>query len=160
MSAKQRAVEDIRKLGRMFKGLMDVASELEHMGSLEQATSELMAKHHQADAEAKVQVAKLEAAKAEVDAAQKSAIEILEKAEAKAAEVVQSASDRAAKMVVDAEVNSKALVMSAQVRQAGIEEEVKKGIADLKSLGEQIIEKQGVIAELQAQIDQLKAKFN
>lgn len=160
MSAKQKAVEDIKKLARMFKGLIDVSEELEAMGSVEQATLELKAKHAKAEADAKKALEELESANFKVETAMQKASDVEMSAKNTAQLILKEAHDQADGILAAVNADTQSIVMAAQAKRDAIDAEVVKATGELKQLNAQIADKQAVMDELEARLNELKAKFN
>ncbi len=160
MSAKLKAVDDIKKLGRMLSGIMEVASELEQMGSIEQAMNEAKVRMaNLKDEEAKVQ-ARHSQYEIEFEAIRREADEALDEAHANAEKVVQAAQEKAVAICEAAKVQAKELISAALTEQDKIMADTFQAKQDLSSLKAELDIKSKALAELNAQMAAIRQKVN
>lgn len=150
--SKQQAVDDIRKLGRTLKGLIDFADEIERVGSLENAAKE---------AESRIEKFKKDQAKAEIEclAAQEKAAEMFEKANG----IVPEAEEKAGAIIEKAMAKADEIVSQATTKAFGIKA---KSDADRAEMANDVVNFKEARAlmvkeksELESMISMLKAEL-
>lgn len=158
-NAKMSAVDDIRKLGRTLKGLIDFADEIERVGSLENAAKEAEGRlsKYKAD-EIEASKGYLEA-KAKHDAQQIIVDEMLNEAKEKSDEIIKAASEKAAAIVSDAQSRGYGLKAEAEAFRAKALSEAKAIEAEIKVLGLEKSELEGVVNGLKAELEALKKRI-
>ena len=159
MSDKQKADEDIRKLGRMLKGMMSVADDLEMLSSLEQAMVEAKQRlehHRSVEKDAHVQMEQalkaLEESKAQaahtIDHSKSEAALILEKAKAEALEKVTAADEHARQIAAKADDCKKEAVKDLDAKKAA-----------LALIEKQSECRQTELEKVKKEVESIKAKF-
>jgi len=160
MSAKLKAVDDIKKLGRMLSGIMEVATELEQMGSIEQAMSEAKVRMaNLKDEEAKVQ-ARHSQYEIEFEAIKREADEALDEAHANAEIIVQAAQEKAVAICDAAKVEAKELIKASLTEQDKIMADTFKAKQDLSEVKAELEVKSKDLNELNAQMAAIRQKVN
>jgi len=158
-NAKMSAVDDIRKLGRTLKGLIDFADEIERVGSLENAAKEAEGRLSKFKAdELEASKSYLEA-KAKCDSQQSIADEMLAEAQAKCDEMLKAASEKAAALVGDAQSRGYGIKAEAEAFRAKALSEAKSIEAEIKVLGLEKSELQGVVSGLKSELEALKKRI-
>lgn len=159
MSKAFRAVDDIKKLSKYLQGLMEFGAELESIGSLEQAKSELEV--------AVSQLSKLKSDKQlELDAVSgkvSDALKALESAEDKAEKVIAEAQSKAAELHMtlkaQGEEYSAGLIKAAREKAKLVEHQVADLLGEKASLQAEIASLKAQKSEVAASIADIKAKL-
>lgn len=152
MSAKLKAAEEIKKLGRSLKGFIAFAEELEQMGSLEQAAAELnqsFERSKKASLEAKKD---LESVEAEIKAAKDFA-----------KSTVESAKEEASALVLAAQAKAEGIVSKAMADADGVRAEFKEEKIvlqnELKVLREAIEKAKAELSQANNGLDEAKKQM-
>jgi len=159
MSAKQKAVDDIKKLGRMLKGMIDVAEELEQMGSLEQAHKEAVDRvesFKSVEAKAKCAMSEAEASLAAVCA---KASEVEANATATAQAILKDAHEQADGVINSANADATAALKAASIKKGSIELECIAARNELVSVQTKIVGEQAVLDDLRKQLTALRERL-
>lgn len=158
-NAKMQAVEDIRKLGRSLKGLIEFADEIERVGSIENAAKEAEARLLKYRADEEAASLKYAEAKAKADAQQAVADEVLSDAKQSADQMLDKASAKAAQIVSDAHTK-------AYEKQAAGEALRAKALSDAQVIEAEIVvmkkekdELDQVVKGLKAELEALKKRI-
>lgn len=158
-NAKMQAVEDIRKLGRSLKGLMDLAGELEHGASLEQAMMDTKLRVEKLMSEEEVLKAKKLAAEDEIALAEAKAKEIIDYAKSIESGILKEAQDEAALIVKEAHTKAYEKQTLSDVEQAKALAELTGIKSDVVSLSREKDELDQVLKGLKAELDALKKRI-
>jgi 1,6-anhydro-N-acetylmuramate kinase len=160
MSAKQKAVEDIKKLARQLKGLIDVAEDLEKMGSLEQAMRETaMRMDVYKDEETKALGEKVKAEQA-LALVHSEALQASESAKESTQKMIQSAGEKAQGLLDAAKEEARILIANALASKEQIEREAFGAKEVLNVIVEDIAKKQAALKDLNTQIEMIRKKVN
>ncbi len=159
MNDKQKAVEDIKKLSRMMKGLIALGDDLETLNSIDQAVSEAKARLAAQQAEEQAVLDRCVQMKAEAEKAVLVAQEVRVKIECDAQKVLSDAKGEAQALVEKAKGEALVIVMEAQKKEK-VSLDVVAMLNDQKAALEvQVNEARAKLAELEAKLAALKAKF-
>ena len=158
-NAKSQAVDDIRKLGRTLKGLMDLAGELEHGASLEQAMMDTKSRVEKLMSEEEVLKAKKLAAEDEIALAEAKAKEIIDYAKSIESGILKEAQDEAALIVKEAHTKAYEKQTSSDVEQAKALAELTGIKSDVASLSREKNELEATLMSLKAELEALKKRI-
>lgn len=159
MSAKLKAVEDIKKLGRMLKGIIDVAEDLESMGSIEQAILESAEQLRKAQTALSQVLLEKGEADSRLDSVNLRAKDIEQQALATAQSILKDAHEQADGILASCKADTQAIVQSSEIAKDRIDAQVASAKAELVGLEAQKIETQKAIDELSAQLKELRARL-
>jgi DNA repair exonuclease SbcCD ATPase subunit len=158
MSAKQKAVEDIKKLGKMLSGMIEAADDLEMLGSIENAIKESEERLNQARAKEALAKASMDDAVSKLDEAKSEAALVLSKANLKAEEICAQAAIKYDQKIEECAAKLRKMDLDAAKnadRLAG-EEALKR--SELSALCIEIESKSEQLKNLKAQLEAIKAK--
>lgn len=160
MDAKSRAVEDIRKIGKMFKGLFDFAEELEKVGSLERAANEVQARHDRLVKEEAAAKQSLKEAKYEVSAAKEAAEDLIAKARKAIDASTAGAREDVAKIRAMANEAADKIISDAKDEAIIIRKNTADAKFQLSELIQEIQKRETVLADLKGKIDDIRTRIS
>lgn len=159
MSAKFKAVDDIKKLGKFLSGISEFASELEKVGSLEQAANEAERRIEQLKKEEAKAIAELDKVSSELSKARASVESMIEEAK-KSAELIESSGKaKANAMVEEANAHVAAISNNAREEVASAKAEISLLNNEKNGIAREIEMKHSVLKELNSKMDELKRKL-
>ncbi len=159
MSAKQKAVEDIKKLGRMFKGMIDAVEELESIGSLDQALAEAMNRvSGYAEIEAKAKTAMKEALHL-LDATKAKAQEVEDTAKSVAQSVLKEGHAQADAVLSAARSDALSTIKVAELKKNAFDDEVAQAKVELEKIKQDIVTEQSALNNLRTQLAELRSRL-
>jgi polyhydroxyalkanoate synthesis regulator phasin len=159
MNTKQKAVEDIKKFGRMYKGFLAVAEDLERLGSLEQAMKEAEGRMALMLDEEKKKAAELEEMGRNLESVKAEGAQILRAANSDASAIVKEAMAKGEELVVSADAIAAQTKAKAEELYAEAEKEVKAMSDKVMVLDSEITAKEAQLKELEEQIAAIKERF-
>lgn len=159
MDSANRAVDDIRKIGKMFKGLIDLSGELEKIGSLELLANETKARHSKTKSDESSLVKAIEKAKAELTSIEKENAENKKTAQASASAIVSDAKEKAESIINAAGVDADEIVSSAKKQAEELADTISESKKTLVSLGSQIQSKEAKVAELEGKLAEIRNRL-
>lgn len=156
MSNPTKVAEDVKQLVGRFQALVDLADLLESLGSVEQAARDAESRRDVAyqaadDAQAALDVKLLKVAQAQADA---------QAAVAKALEAKESAGLIRAQVLSQASDDAQDILLKAGLQRKGIDEATNSAAKDLGLLNDAVRLKQEELAQVQAQVDAIKAQVS
>lgn len=159
MSAKFKAVEEIKKLGVQFKGLIAFAEELEKVASLEQANQELKneyeknkAKHFQAEESLQKALSHIE--ESEVQAAKN-----VKESEDSALKIVQDAQALGASIIEDAKSKASEINQAAASHKAKLEQKLSELNNEIEIRSAALKEQDQKFSELESKLNAIREKL-
>lgn len=158
MSAKGKAIEDIKKLGRFLKGIMDAADDLEKIASIEQATREAEARFADMAEKEKGMSEILANAQAKVDEAKEQAEVAIKAASAKAQMIIAKAENESAAVIASANAKLEEIMVLAKEKQDQANAELRGLKTDIAYAKAEIEEKGAALRELNEQLAAIRAK--
>jgi len=158
-NAKMHAVDDIKKLGRMLKGLLDFAEEIEKVGSIENAGNEASARLLKLKADEADAHAKFLAAKEKADAEQSIADGLVAEAKEKAEQVLKLAQEKAAEIVGQAHTKAYESKTASEVARAKALQDAKAVEAEIEVMKKEKAELSAIISGLNAEFEALKKRI-
>jgi|SRR6266850_3247093 len=143
MESAARAVEDIRKLGKMMKGIIELSSDLEELGSLERLGAELKAQSDRARNEAASLQADLEQSR-----------QALASNEAQCEEDMNKSREFSEQLIAGANVKSKEII---EVATEYANEIVDKAKQEAETIRSGIVQANDMLAMLNTEIENRKS---
>jgi len=159
MNKKFAAVEDIKKLGRYLKGLLEFSEELEKIGSLEQAAHECEARIEKLKQEEAVAKASASVAIEHNESLFEQAAQKIEEANMKCDQIIAKAQSDADMLVGKAKADAEAMVHGAQAKKAAIELEVQNMRGLKAALEVEIQESQAKVEAFKKELSVMKEKL-
>lgn len=156
MNKFYQAAEDLKKEGKRLKGLMDFADELEKLGSFEQVTKELEAKHQKMKAASDQMEAKLKAMESEANEKAGAMAKVVAEANEKAKGMIASAQGQIVDLKIKAEKECAALVAKAKDEVSLLDRLVDEKHIELDQLKEKVQEEKANLAAIKEQMNHIK----
>jgi cell division septum initiation protein DivIVA len=158
MSAFNKAVGDIRRIAEQFKGIIELADELDKVGSLQQAANEAKSAHT-------MNVAMVNKAKEEhaaaivlVKEANEKAQKMVSDATSEADSLVKEAMDRASGIVVNGQAEGKKILTGVYNKKADIDNQVSVAQQELVNTNQSITHAKKILADLKEQLADIRKK--
>lgn len=159
MADTSRALDDIRKLGRTFKGLIDLSEELERVGSLEKLANESQARIDRMKSEQAGLVTAADKARNEASTHAKNALEAKQTSQDlvnNAKGEAQAAADRIKAVAVQ---EASQIIEKAKAESEKITADITKAKDSLLSLSSEIRTKEARVSELDAKLAEIRHRI-
>jgi chromosome segregation ATPase len=158
-NAKFKAVDDIRKLGRSLSGLIELANELEHVASLEQAAMDTKARVEKLRADEEAASLKYAEAKAKSEAQQAMADEVMVDAKATADQILDKANAKAAEIVSQAHTKAYEKQAAGEALRAKALSDAQVIEAEIAVMKKEKDELDQIVKGLKAELEALKKRI-
>ena len=156
MSSKQKAVEDLKKFSKAFKGWLDLADELERLISLENQTQEIELRLKECKLKEQKAIESLSDVESKLQGFEAHANKIKAEAVIEAQKTKDEAQKKAEKALADAHQKAESLLSEALIAELAIKESVGLLKDEKASLMKEVVEEKAALAEIHAQIKALK----
>jgi DNA repair exonuclease SbcCD ATPase subunit len=159
MGKFNEASDNIKRLSKQFKGLIEFGEELEKMGSVENHFEEIQVAKTQASKELEKLSGDLEYAKANIEAAKSEAAAMLEDGKAKAEALVKAGEAKAQALLDDAKSSYDQCKQMVDDAARGFEITKAQRQEELSQLNDSIAAKERKLAEVHEALEKIKGKI-
>ena len=163
MSNFRQGAESIKRLAVQLQGIVELATELEAIGSIDQAKNEALAVTAQANKERDAALTRLKKVNAEIETVEKNTVKVIVDATNTAESIQAAAKAEANSLLDDARKKSSAIVSSAdanaQLALASVYSKIEDGQKKLKELTETLADLEKSTAAAQANADSAEARL-
>lgn len=156
MSKKFAAADDIKKLGKYLQGLIEFASDIEGLGSLEQAEKEAKKAVEVAQAQKLEADRDLDIAKSYVEESKKEAAKIVAGALEKGDKIIAEAAASSEEKLAAVEKQCASFMAQAKGEQKAIMDHIKILKAECESLESEKVDKVAALTQVKEQLASLK----
>ena len=158
--SKFKAVDDIKKFGRMLEGFMEFSKELEQIASLEQFEKEIEDRIVKLKADESIAISSYESAKAKLEEIEVMADKIIEDAKADAESMKSKAMSEKEEILKNAEADAMLAVNGAHEAASSKGLEIQELEGKILALDKEVKEKEDKLSDLNSKIDTIKARLS
>lgn len=159
MKNADRAADDIKRIANMFKGLIDLSTELEQIGSIETHTAELKYQKDQLFTEVESLKSLTDSINKENDDKIAAANEKCEEKKLEAKQLIDEATEQANKIATEAKDKAGKFQESKTSELQEVYEKQKQAKAELKEIQKMIADDSEKLNQIKLQIEKLKGSF-